>query len=164
MTIKPSLECHQTTRHHHVLSQPIPFIAHPVAELHVQDSWSKRKLYKNVEITLNQWTRRKGSANNSLTKIILLITTDNSNKIAEHFYKYFSNAEPYSAKIIQHYTTKLSYPERLRILHLDTLDARRIKSDLKLCFKIINNLCGLGPAKFFLPLLPLPSPEAMNLN
>ena len=37
--IKLSLECYQTTRHHHVISQPIPFIAHPVSELilpHIQ--------------------------------------------------------------------------------------------------------------------------------
>ena len=47
------------------------------------------------------------------------------------------------------FRTKFSYPERLRILHLDTLEARRIKFDLKLCFKIINNLCGLDPANFF---------------
>ena len=37
--IKLSLECYQTTRHHHILSQPVPFIAHPVAKLilpHIQ--------------------------------------------------------------------------------------------------------------------------------
>jgi len=48
------------------------------------------------------------------------------------------------------FRTRLSYTERLRILHLDTLEARRIKFDLKLCFKIINNLCGLDPANFFI--------------
>ena len=37
--IKLSLECYQTTRHHHVISQPIPFITHPVSKLilpHIQ--------------------------------------------------------------------------------------------------------------------------------
>ena len=34
-------------------------------------------------------------------------------------------------------------------MHLDTLEDRRIKSDLELCFKIINNLCGLDPASYF---------------
>ena len=48
------------------------------------------------------------------------------------------------------FRTKLSYTERLCILHLDTLEAGRIKFDLKLCFKIINNLCGLDPANFFI--------------
>ena len=48
------------------------------------------------------------------------------------------------------FRTRLSYTERLRILHLDTFEARCIKFDLKLCFKIINNLCGLDPANFFI--------------
>ena len=53
----------------------------------------------------------------------------------------------FSRRVLFH--TKLSYPERLLILHLDTLEARRIKFDLKLCFKIIHNLCGFDPDNFF---------------
>ena len=47
------------------------------------------------------------------------------------------------------FRTKLSYIERLQILNLELLEARRIKSDLKLCFKIINGLCDLDVDAFF---------------
>ena len=47
------------------------------------------------------------------------------------------------------FRTKLSYMERLQILNLELLEARRIKSDLKLCFKIINGLCDLDVDAFF---------------
>ena len=39
--------------------------------------------------------------------------------------------------------------ERLQILNLELLEARRIKSDLKLCFKIINGLCDFDVDAFF---------------
>ena len=44
----------------------------------------------------------------------------------EHIQRYFSR------RVL--FRTKLSYPERLLILHLDTLEARRIKSDFKIVF------------------------------
>ena len=34
----------------------------------------------------------------------------------------------------------LPYTERLLLLNLDSLEVRRIKSDFKMCFKIINGL------------------------
>ena len=45
--------------------------------------------------------------------------------------------------------TKLSYMERLSLLKLDLLEIRRIKSDLKMCFKIINGLCDIDPLHYF---------------
>ena len=45
--------------------------------------------------------------------------------------------------------TKLSYIERLSLLKLDLLEIRRIKSDLKMCFKIINGLCDIDPLHYF---------------
>ena len=39
--------------------------------------------------------------------------------------------------------------ERLQILNLELLEARRIKSDLKLCFKIIYGLCDFDVNAFF---------------
>ena len=36
--IKLSLECYQTTHHHHVISQPIPFIAHLFPNLYFPTS------------------------------------------------------------------------------------------------------------------------------
>ena len=45
--------------------------------------------------------------------------------------------------------TKLPYMERLQILNLELLEARRIKFDLKLCFKINNGLCDFDVDAFF---------------
>ena len=45
--------------------------------------------------------------------------------------------------------TKLSYMDRLSLLKLDLLEIRRIKSDLKMCFKIINGLCDIDPLHYF---------------
>ena len=42
-----------------------------------------------------------------------------------------------------------SYEDRLLIMNLESLEIRRIKYDLKLCFKILNGLCDLAPAQFF---------------
>ena len=39
--------------------------------------------------------------------------------------------------------------ERLQLLNLELLEARRIKSDLKLCFKIIYGLCDFDVDSFF---------------
>ena len=39
--------------------------------------------------------------------------------------------------------------ERLSLLKLDLLEIRRIKSDLKMCFKIINGLCDIDPHHYF---------------
>ena len=53
---------------------------------------------------------------------------------------------------------KLPYMERLQMLNLELLEARRIKFDLKLCFKIITGLCDFDVDAFFKlalkPLLP----------
>ena len=43
-----------------------------------------------------------------------------------------------------------SYAERLVLTNLDTLESRRIKSDIIMCFiKIINNLLDIDPSIFF---------------
>ena len=47
------------------------------------------------------------------------------------------------------FRTKLPYLTRLKILKLETLEMRRIKFDLKLCYKIINGLCDLNFNEFF---------------
>ena len=47
------------------------------------------------------------------------------------------------------FRTKLPYLTRLEILKLETLEMRRIKFDLKLCYKIINGLCDLNFDEFF---------------
>ena len=47
------------------------------------------------------------------------------------------------------FRTKPPYLSRLEILKLETLEIRRIKFDLKLCYKIINGLCDLNFDKFF---------------
>ena len=47
------------------------------------------------------------------------------------------------------FRTKLPYLTRLEVLKLETLEMRRIKFDLKLCFKIINVLCDLNFDEFF---------------
>ena len=47
------------------------------------------------------------------------------------------------------FRTKFSYIERLQILNLELVEARRIKSDLKLCFKIVNGLCDFDVDAFF---------------
>ena len=48
------------------------------------------------------------------------------------------------------FRTKLPYLTRLEILKLETLEMRRIKFDLKLCYKIINGLCDLNFDEFFM--------------
>ena len=45
--------------------------------------------------------------------------------------------------------TKLSYMERLSLLKLDLLGIRRIKSDLKMCYKIINGLRDIDSLHYF---------------
>jgi hypothetical protein len=57
---------------------------------------------------------------------------------------------------IQRYFTRralnrigLPYTERLLLLNLESLEVRRIKSDLKMCYKIVNGLCDLEVTKFF---------------
>ena len=47
------------------------------------------------------------------------------------------------------FRTKLSYMKRLSLLKLDLLEIRRIKSDLKMCYKIINGLCDIDPLHYF---------------
>ena len=42
-----------------------------------------------------------------------------------------------------------SYAERLVLINLDKLESRRIKSDIIMCFKIINNLVDIDPSNFF---------------
>ena len=42
-----------------------------------------------------------------------------------------------------------SYSERLSLLNADTLEVRRLKSDLTLCFRLLNNLCDFDFNNFF---------------
>jgi len=46
-------------------------------------------------------------------------------------------------------STNLSYWQKLSILQLDSLHLRRIKADLLLCYKMINNLVDVDVATFF---------------
>ena len=48
------------------------------------------------------------------------------------------------------FLTKPPYLTRLEILKLETLEMRRIKFDLKLCYKIINGLRDLNFDEFFM--------------
>ena len=43
----------------------------------------------------------------------------------------------------------LSYSERLSLLHADTLELRRLKTDLVMLFKIVHNLVALNFNDFF---------------
>ena len=58
---------------------------------------------------------------------------------------------------VQRYFTKrlgglghMSYCERLSTLELDSLHLRRIKADLLLCYKMINNLVDVNVATFYI--------------
>ena len=44
---------------------------------------------------------------------------------------------------------KMSYTERLDLLKLETLERRRVRTDLSLCYKIRNNLIDLDSNQFF---------------
>jgi Reverse transcriptase (RNA-dependent DNA polymerase)/Endonuclease-reverse transcriptase len=46
---------------------------------------------------------------------------------------------------------KLPYSERLIALGLDSLEYRRLKADLLLCYKIVNNLVDIDKDQFFTP-------------
>ena len=43
----------------------------------------------------------------------------------------------------------LTYSERLRTLHADSLELRRLKSDLVLTYKLLHNLCNVDYKTFF---------------
>ena len=43
----------------------------------------------------------------------------------------------------------LSYSERLLLLHADTLELRRLKTDLVMLYKIVHNLVALNFDDFF---------------
>ena len=45
---------------------------------------------------------------------------------------------------------KLKYNERLSVLGLQTLETRRIVSDLTTCYKLLNNKIDIDPNSFFL--------------
>jgi len=50
----------------------------------------------------------------------------------------------------------LSYHDRLNKLNLETLELRRVKSDLVLCYKIIFDIVHLNKHDFLIYPLPLP--------
>jgi len=58
-------------------------------------------------------------------------------------------------KIQRHFTRRipvlreLPYAERLARINLETLELRRLKSDLVMYYKIQNNLTGLAPEIYF---------------
>jgi hypothetical protein len=43
-----------------------------------------------------------------------------------------------------------SYSERLSLLNLETLECRRLKADLIMCFKIVNGMICLDFDQFFM--------------
>ena len=45
----------------------------------------------------------------------------------------------------------LSYADRRKLLELDTLEQRRLKSDLVMCYKIVFGLVKLEFSEFFVP-------------
>ena len=51
----------------------------------------------------------------------------------------------YRIRLIKH----LSYPERLAILNLELLELRRLKTDLLVYYKILNNLTPISPDDHF---------------
>ena len=53
----------------------------------------------------------------------------------------------FTRRVLKH--VGLPYMERLSLLKLESLEVRRIKADLKLCFKIIYGLCDLETSDFF---------------
>ena len=63
----------------------------------------------------------------------------------EHVQRYFSR------RVLRQ--TKLKYHDRLHVLNLESLELRRIKIDLKFCYKIVKGLCDLDYRDFLLLLL-----------
>ena len=53
----------------------------------------------------------------------------------------------FTRRVLKH--VGLPYMERLSVLKLESLEVRRIRADLKLCFKIIYGLCDLDTGDFF---------------
>ena len=53
----------------------------------------------------------------------------------------------FTRRVLKH--AELPYIERLSVLKLESLEVRRIRADLKLCFKIIYGLCDLDTSDFF---------------
>ena len=53
----------------------------------------------------------------------------------------------FTRRVLKH--VGLPYIERLSVLKLESLEVRRIRADLKLCFKIIYGLCDLDTNDFF---------------
>ena len=68
-----------------------------------------------------------------------------------HFLKYTTDLEnvqrhfTYRIRSIKH----LSYPARLAILNLEPLELRRLKTDLLMYYKILNNLIPISPDDHF---------------
>ena len=55
----------------------------------------------------------------------------------------------YLIEKIERVQTKLKYHERLHVLNLESLELRRIKIVLKLCYKIVKGFCYLDCRDFF---------------
>ena len=57
-------------------------------------------------------------------------------------------------RVQRHFTKRItelrdfSYRERLSLLNLDTLDYRRLSSDLTLYYKVFNNLTPWSPTEY----------------
>ena len=45
----------------------------------------------------------------------------------------------------------LTYRERLSLLRLESLELRRLKADLIMCFKILKGFTNIDPREFFTP-------------
>ena len=59
----------------------------------------------------------------------------------------------FNRRVLKH--VGLPYMERLSVLKLESLEVRRIRADLKICFEIIYGLCDLDTNDFFTLFSPL---------
>ena len=86
-----------------------------------------------------RWKIAKGSDYLSIIEQVILDCRTFLKRIA------FERNFTYRIRSIKH----LFYTERLAILILEPLELRRLKNDLLMCYKILNNLAPISPADHF---------------
>jgi len=88
-----------------------------------------------------------------ISNLAWMITLERSPNLTKspHLLMHINSIE----RVQRHFTKRItelrdfSYRERLSILNLDTLEYRRLSSDLTLYYKIFNNLTPWSPSKYF---------------